>query len=83
MRTPSSVVPLLAVVMVVVVLVTVTAPARAEADVLVIMGIVSFAVAGLILIVYLIAAAGSDSSGRDAHLEDPQSVLVAQVGQTP
>jgi hypothetical protein len=67
--------------MIVVVLVTVAAPARAEADVLLILGIVSFAIAGVILISYLIIAAGSDRGGEDAHLDEPPSALVARLGQ--
>ena len=78
----SSAVRLLAVVMVVVILATVATPARAEADALAIAGIVSLAVAGVILVVYLIAAAGSDRGG-DARFEPPEPMLLAVSAQAP
>jgi hypothetical protein len=68
--------------MVMVILTTVATPSRAEADALAIAGLVSLAVAGVIIIVYLIAASGSDR-GSDADLEQPEPVLLASTGQTP
>jgi hypothetical protein len=82
MPTTSSTVPLVAVIMIVIVLVTVATPARADADVLTALAIASLAVAGIIIVVYLIAAAGSDR-GSEAHFDVVPSVLIAQVGQTP
>jgi hypothetical protein len=73
---------LLAVVMVIVILGTVTTAARAEADALAIAGVVSLAIAGVILIVYLIAASGSDR-GSDAGLEQPEPALLASVAEAP
>jgi hypothetical protein len=69
-------------VMVMVILATVVTPARAEADALAIADVVSLAVIGVILIVYLIAAAGSDH-GSDARGEQPEPVLVASIAQAP
>lgn len=68
--------------MVMVILATVATPARAEADALAIAGVVSLAVVGVILAVYLIAAAGSDR-GSDARLEQPEPVLLASIAQAP
>lgn len=76
MLTTSPTLRLIAVIMVVIVLATVASPARAEAaDPLVIAGIATLAVAGLILVVVLIAAAGSDK-GSDARLEQPEPELM-------
>jgi hypothetical protein len=69
-------------VMVMVILTTVGTPDRAEADALAIAGVVSLAIVGVILVVYLIAAAGSDR-GSDARLEQPEPVLLASIGQAP
>jgi hypothetical protein len=77
-----SLVRLLAVVMVFVILATVATPARADADALAIAGVVSLAIAGVILIVYLIAASGSDR-GSDTSLEPLEPVLLASVAETP
>jgi hypothetical protein len=81
MPTTSSTLRLLAVIMVVIVLATVTSPARAEAaDPVVIVGIATLAVAGLILVAYLIIAAASDKG--DARLEEPERVVLVQAPQS-
>ena len=82
MRTTASAVQFLAIVMVMVILATVATPARAEADALVIAGLVSLAVVGVILVAYLVVAAGSDR-GTDARLEEPERVLLVSLAQTP
>jgi hypothetical protein len=69
-------------VMVMVILATLGTPARAEADALAIAGVVSLAVVGVILVVYLIAAAGSDR-GSNARMEQTEPVLVASIAQAP
>jgi hypothetical protein len=71
---------LLAVIMVVVLLVTVTTPARAEADPLMAAGLASLAVMGLILVAYLVVAAGSDM-GDEARLEEPERDVLIHVAQ--
>jgi hypothetical protein len=80
--TSSSAVRFLAIVMVTVILATVATPARAEADALAIAGLVSLAVAGAILVIYLIAAAGSDRASY-MSLEQPEPVRLAASPQAP
>jgi hypothetical protein len=82
MPTSSSAARLLATVIVMVILATAATPARAEGDALAIAGVVSLAVVGVILVVYLIAAAGSDS-GSDASVEQPEPVLLASIAEAP
>jgi len=56
----------LAIVMIVVVIGTVTAPAPAHADALAALGIATLVVAGVIIVVYLIAANAADRRTSDA-----------------
>ena len=55
----------LAILMVVVVIGTVTAPAPAHAEALATIGLVTLAVAGLLIVVYLIAATASERRTSD------------------
>lgn len=82
MRTTTSVARLLALVMVLVLLATLATPGRAEADALAIAGVVTLVIAGVILVVYLIAAAGSDR-GSDARLPHRAPVLLVAIAQAP
>ena len=71
---------LIAVIMVVVVLVTVTTPARADADPLMAAGIASLAIMGVILVGYLIVAAGSNWDD-EARLVEPERVVLVHAAQ--
>jgi hypothetical protein len=81
---------LLAVVLVAVLVMTVSMPAKAEADVLAAIAIGTLAVAGLMLVVYLIVASASDSKRADgtppvrlACAGDACVVIPAHVIVTP
>ena len=70
---------LLAVVMVVVVIGTVTAPAPAHADALAAVGLATLAVAGVIIVFYLIAANAAERRTSDAT----PSVSLVVAAATP
>jgi hypothetical protein len=80
--TTSSVARFLALVLALVIFMTLVTPARAEADALAIAGIVTLVIAGVIIVVYLIAAAGSDR-GSDARLPHTEPVWLVAIAEAP
>lgn len=80
MSTTSAAVRLIALVLVVVLTVVLTTPAKAEADPLAIAGLVSLAIAGVILVAYLIVANVSDSG---TAAEETRVVWVASALTVP